>query len=132
MLYDDSRSDSGSDSDSDDDLDLLLLETMFPLLTKLGVPRLNLEDLSEMQCEQMFRYESLSVKYKSIFLLCYLWYFNKKEVFSFLQISKARHGTPSRGIGNSRPLYLHSGDKRNGDGGPDGHATTSGIPKSMV
>ena len=72
MLYDDSSSDSGSDSDSDDDLDLLLLETMFPLLPKLDVPRLNLEDLSEIQCEQMFRYESLSVKYKSIFLLCCL------------------------------------------------------------
>jgi hypothetical protein len=53
MMYDSS---SDSSSDSDDDLDLLLVENLFPSdRTKPDTPRLNLEDLTETQCEQMFR-----------------------------------------------------------------------------
>ena len=57
MLCDDNS--STSNSSSDDDLDLLLLENMFPPSIKLNVPRLNIEDLSDIQCEEMFRYENI-------------------------------------------------------------------------
>ena len=50
MLFDD------SESSSDDDLNLLLLEAVccFAEPQRLG-PRLNLEDVGEIECEQMFR-----------------------------------------------------------------------------
>ena len=50
MVYEDS-----SDDSDDDDLDLLLVDTMFPSTVKLDFPRLNLIDLSDAQCEAMFR-----------------------------------------------------------------------------
>lgn len=54
MVYEDSSDDSSSSSDGDD-LDLLLVHTMFPSTVKLDFPRLNLIDLSDAQCEAMFR-----------------------------------------------------------------------------
>ncbi|KXJ13842.1 protein ALP1-like isoform X2 [Exaiptasia diaphana] len=56
MMYQDSSSDEDS-SDSDDDLDLLFLETLFPTPEASCTPRLKLEDLSDTQCQQMFRFE---------------------------------------------------------------------------
>jgi len=49
-------SESSSSESSDDDLDLLLLDAFgcFTEPLRLG-PRLNLEDVGEMECEQMFR-----------------------------------------------------------------------------
>ena len=41
-------------SSSDEDLDFLFLEAAFPEPRLLG-PRLNMEDISEINCEQMFR-----------------------------------------------------------------------------
>lgn len=52
MQLDDSSSEDSSSSD--EDIDLLFLEAAFPEPRLLG-PRLNLEDLSENDCEQMFR-----------------------------------------------------------------------------
>ena len=53
MLCDDnSQSESSSD---EDDLDFLLLSTLFPE-PKQVMRRLNLADLTESQCETMFRY----------------------------------------------------------------------------
>ena len=54
MVHEDSSNDSRSSSDGDD-LDLLLVDTMFPSTVKLDFPRLNLIDLSDAQCEAMFR-----------------------------------------------------------------------------
>ena len=54
MLYDDDNSQSESSSD-EDDLDFLLLSTLFPE-SKQVMQRLNLADLTESQCETMFRY----------------------------------------------------------------------------
>jgi len=54
MVYENSRDDSSSSSDGDD-LDLLLVNTMFPSIVKLDFPQLNLIDLSDAQCEAMFR-----------------------------------------------------------------------------
>ena len=54
MVYEDSSHDSSSSSDGDD-LDLLLGYTMFPSTFKLDFPWLNLIDLSDAQCEAMFR-----------------------------------------------------------------------------
>ena len=56
MLYEDRSSDSSSSDDDDDDLDLLLVDTIFPSTVKLDFPRLNLVDLSDLQCEAMFRH----------------------------------------------------------------------------
>ena len=52
MQLDDSSSEGSSSSD--EDIDLLFLEAAFPEPRLLG-PRLNLEDLSENDCEQIFR-----------------------------------------------------------------------------
>ncbi|XP_078378301.1 uncharacterized protein LOC144661419 isoform X2 [Oculina patagonica] len=53
MFYDDSDDSSSSD---EDDLDLLLFDFLFPLKTGGdNVPKLNLKDVSEDQCERMFR-----------------------------------------------------------------------------
>ena len=49
MLYDDS-----SDSSTDEDYDFLLLSTLFPEPNP-RIPRLNLADLTESQCDDMFR-----------------------------------------------------------------------------
>ncbi|XP_078364346.1 uncharacterized protein LOC144648756 [Oculina patagonica] len=55
MFYDDSDDSSSSD---EDDLDLLLFGFLFPLKTGGdNVPKLNLEDVSEDQCERMFRFQ---------------------------------------------------------------------------
>ena len=54
MVYEDGSDDSSSSSDGDD-LDLLLVDTMFPSTVTLDFPRLNLIDLSDAQCEAMFR-----------------------------------------------------------------------------
>ena len=53
MQYEDSSSDSSSSDE--DDLDFLLCELAFKPKRALG-PRLNLMDLSDLQCEQLFRY----------------------------------------------------------------------------
>jgi hypothetical protein len=52
MLNDSSESDSSSSNEND--LDLVLIDYMFPN-KKPSVPLLNLEDLSDWQCEKMFR-----------------------------------------------------------------------------
>ena len=43
-----------SDVDHDDDLEIILLSTMNPTTPRR--PRLNLEDIPEDECEDMFRY----------------------------------------------------------------------------
>ena len=53
MLYDDSSSDDSS-SDSSEDLDFLLVCALFPEPSP-SAPRLNLDDLTDYQCETMFR-----------------------------------------------------------------------------
>ena len=47
-------SSSEGSSSSDEDLDFLFLEAAFPEPRLLG-PCLNMEDISEINCEQMFR-----------------------------------------------------------------------------
>ena len=54
MLWQDSSDDSSS---SEDDLDDLLLEFMFPLQNDASYPRINLQDIPDVQCEAMFRYK---------------------------------------------------------------------------
>ena len=54
MLWQDSSDDSSS---SEDDLDELLLEFMFPQQNDGNYPRINLQDISDVQCEAMFRYK---------------------------------------------------------------------------
>ena len=54
MLYDDSSSDGSSDSSDEDDLDFLLFCALFPEPSP-SAPRLNLADLTDFQCETMFR-----------------------------------------------------------------------------
>lgn len=53
MQYEDSSTES--DSSDEDELEVILLDCMFPLKPKCEVPRLNLEDISAFQCEEMFR-----------------------------------------------------------------------------
>jgi len=53
MLAKDS-SDSSDSSSDEDELDFLLVETMFTY-SNFKVPRLNLNDLTDDQCETMFR-----------------------------------------------------------------------------
>ena len=50
MLFDSSES-----SSDEDDLDVLFVDTLFPE-PRPKAPRLNLADLSNHQCETMFRY----------------------------------------------------------------------------
>lgn len=52
-LFDDSSTSDSSSSD-EDDLDILLVEMAFAPKVYLG-RRLNLQDLSDSECEQMFR-----------------------------------------------------------------------------
>ena len=54
MLYDDSSSDDSSDSSDEDDLDFSLVYALFPEPSP-SAPRLNLADLTDSQCETMFR-----------------------------------------------------------------------------
>ena len=54
MVLDDNSSSDSSSTSSDADLDILLLEAAFPQQRQLG-SRLNIEDVSEMDCEEMFR-----------------------------------------------------------------------------
>lgn len=54
MLWQDSSDDSSS---SEDDLDELLLEFMFPQQNNVNYPRINLQDIPDVQCEAMFRYK---------------------------------------------------------------------------
>lgn len=54
MLWQDSSDDSSS---SEDDLDELLLEFMFPQQNDVNYPRINLQDIPDVQCEAMFRYK---------------------------------------------------------------------------
>lgn len=54
MLYDDASSDGSSDSSDEDDLDFLLFCALFPEPSP-SAPRLNLADLTDFQCETMFR-----------------------------------------------------------------------------
>ena len=61
MLYDDDSSSDESDdewSTSDDDKDLLLVDKLFPEIPSLHVliPKKSLEDISDEQCEMLFRY----------------------------------------------------------------------------
>ena len=56
MLWQDSSYDSSS---SEDDLDELLLEFMFPQQNDANYPRINLQDIPDVQCQAMFRYKFL-------------------------------------------------------------------------
>ena len=56
LAFDSSSSDDSSD---EDDLDFLLVDAMFPETSEPDYFRLNLEVLSEIQCETMFRLVSL-------------------------------------------------------------------------
>ena len=64
MLYDtDNSSDetqTGS-SESDDDIETLLLDTLLTPNRELG-PRLNLQDIEEIDCQQWFRYASTDIQ----------------------------------------------------------------------
>lgn len=53
MLWQDSSDDSSS---SEDDMDELLLEFMFPQQDNANYPRINLQDIPDVQCKAMFRY----------------------------------------------------------------------------
>ena len=53
ILHDDSSTDDSSSSD-EDDLDILLVELAFAPNVNLG-RRFNLEDITDIGCEQMFR-----------------------------------------------------------------------------
>ena len=55
MLWQDSSDDDSSSSE--DDLDELLLEFMFPQRNDANYPRINLQDIPDVQCEAMFRYK---------------------------------------------------------------------------
>ncbi|CAB4023789.1 Hypothetical predicted protein, partial [Paramuricea clavata] len=59
MMYT-SDSDDSSSSDSDDDIDLLFFETCFATTRELGT-RINLQDISEDDCEKMFRFEKYDI-----------------------------------------------------------------------
>ncbi|CAB4028435.1 Hypothetical predicted protein [Paramuricea clavata] len=59
MMYT-SDSDDSSSSDSDDDNDLLFFETCFATTRELGT-RINLQDISEDDCEKMFRFEKYDI-----------------------------------------------------------------------
>ena len=54
MLWQDSSDESSS---SEDELDDLLLEFMFPPQNDTSYPRINLQDIPDVQCEAMFRYK---------------------------------------------------------------------------
>lgn len=56
MLWQESSDDSSS---SEDDLDELLVEFMFPQQNDANYPRINLQDVPDVQCEAMFRYSFL-------------------------------------------------------------------------
>ena len=55
MLHDDMSSTELDDSD-EEDLETILLHGMFPERTAIDNPRVHLEDLSDFQCEEMFRW----------------------------------------------------------------------------
>lgn len=56
MMLEDSSDSSEVSSDSEnDELDLLLFENMYPSSGKRNKSRLQLDDLGEIQCVQMFR-----------------------------------------------------------------------------
>ena len=48
-------SDSDSSSSDEEDMDFLLLEMLFKPKKVLG-PRVNLDDLSDLECEKLFRF----------------------------------------------------------------------------
>lgn len=52
MLFEDSSDKSSSD---EDDLDFLLIECLFPPQTNKDVTRLNFQDITDADCESMFR-----------------------------------------------------------------------------
>lgn len=58
MLYDESSSDETGSSESGDDLEILLLDSLLTPNRELG-PRLSLQDVEEIECEQWFRYASI-------------------------------------------------------------------------
>lgn len=55
MLQQNDDSSTDSDSSEKDDLDMILLDYVFPKTTRSDIPRINLEDLSESHCEEVFR-----------------------------------------------------------------------------
>ncbi|XP_074633309.1 uncharacterized protein LOC141892072 isoform X2 [Acropora palmata] len=59
MLWQDSSDDSSS---SEDELDDLLLEFMFPLQNDKSYPRINLQDIPDVQCKAMFRFAKGDMK----------------------------------------------------------------------
>ena len=62
MLADESSESSSESSDATDDIDLLLLDSLGCLEEphSLG-PCINLEDIEDIDCEQMFRYTSVYI-----------------------------------------------------------------------
>ena len=68
MQYDDSSESDQSSSSDEEDLDFLLLDAVFPTKVSLDTPRLNLEDLSDEQCDRMFRYANSLLKLQALFV----------------------------------------------------------------
>lgn len=58
FLYESDSSNSDDSSDEDDIFDIILHEMAFTPKRNLG-PRLNLQDISEDNCEKMFRFKHL-------------------------------------------------------------------------
>ncbi len=62
MLADESSESSSESSDATDDIDLLLLDSLGCLEEPRSLgPRINLEDIEDIDCEQMFRYTSVYI-----------------------------------------------------------------------
>ena len=83
VLYNDDGSSDESDnewSSSGDDKDLLLVDKLFPENPSLHVliPKRNLEDISDEQCEKLFRYVNV------IFLYIYIYYRFEVVLFCFI------------------------------------------------
>ena len=111
MLWQDSSDDSSS---SEDDLDELLLEFMFPQQNDANYPRINLQDIPDVQCQAMFRYKFLrlwsSLEQLSFMLAnfisasCIYIYINPH---SQSQISKRIYEKTLGSIATASQLHLH-------------------------
>ena len=82
MLYDtDNSSDetqTGS-SESDDDIETLLLDTLLTPNRELG-PRLNLQDIEEIDCQQWFRYASTDIQCDLTRFIIYIYIYTYKFI----------------------------------------------------
>ena len=83
---------STSDSSSDDDLKFLMLDLMEKSQSRVLGPRLNLDDVQYLECEQMFRsvIRISLVLYKcicSVSFNCYYWFLGfQKKIYHVLLV----------------------------------------------